>query len=160
MAIAFGLVLLGASCVAIAQYLIFSQPRETPDKSFGDNLVPAILMLSAVASWIAGGVVAAVALRRDRLQSSTGRWAIRVLIFDCALLPLFGVIDGFFQLIGNPLPEGWGEPIVPFWFGGALLALVLALWAKQERLRGLLIIPLYLGAATSTFMLGELITSH
>lgn len=160
LAIALGLDLLGACCIALAQYFIFDQSRDVPDKSFGENLPAAVLMLSAVAVWIAGGVVAAVALYRDRLKSTTGKWAVRLVLFNVTLLPLWGIVNGLFVLFGSALPEGWGEPIVPIWFLVGAVALGLGLASKHERAKGALVLPLLLGAATATFMLGELITQH
>jgi len=115
LAVAVGLDILGAACFAIAQVIIFSQPQESPEKGFFAKLVPAVLMLSVVALWGAGGVIAAVALRRDPLRSSTGKWAIRLVIINISLVPLMGVVTGFFYLIGRSTSQGWAEPLMPIW---------------------------------------------
>jgi hypothetical protein len=160
LAVAVGLDILGAACFAIAQVIIFSQPHEIPEKGFFAKLVPAVLMLSVVALWSAGGVIAAVALRRQPLRSSTGRWAIRLVILNICLVPLMGLITGVLYILGLPTSQGWAEPLMPIWLLAGLAAMVLALIAPHERSRGALMFPLILGAAALTFMLGEVFSDH
>ena len=114
-------------------------------------------MLAAVASAVAGGVVALVSLIRQPAASAAGRWAVRMAAFNALLLPVMGGIAALLSLVGTKLSVGWGEPYMPFWVCSGLAAFGLGVVADEPHHRGLLVLPLMLGATVLTFVFGDIV---
>ena len=160
-------VTIGLDALAIALFVAFAiaVQRDAPQGSGGEGFfsepVPAALLLTAASLAVAAGVVAAVSLVRVPLRSRSGRWASRLAVVNALLMPLVAVsVTTVAWLVGYDLPEGWGEPIAPVWLLSGLAALVLGVRAKDPGRRGLLVLPLMIGAAVLTFWLGEILDPH
>lgn len=156
---------LAIALFVVTQALV-AQRMSHPDHSsyagrgfFADPL-PALCLLAAAGSAVAGGVVAAVSLWADRLATQRGRWAVRLAIFNFLITPLMGAVAGLFSLAGHPLPIGWGQPFVPFWVLSGFGAVALGLGSGEPRHRGALLLPAVLGGAVFTFWLGEILAPH
>ena len=120
---------------------------------FGDPLPDGLATL-AFAAAIAAGAVAATALVREPPRSRAGRWAVGLAIAFVASLPVIGLLT---MALG--LDSGWAEAavrpvlLVVTGFG----AIVLGALAHEPERRGLLFIPLMIGAGALLFFLGDLI---
>jgi len=145
----------------VVTFLVRSGPPDEPQGSgfFADPL-PAVLLILAAVSVIASGVAALIDLLARRLTTRSGRWAFRLAIINCLLQPLTGVIYLLLRLFGLELEEGWGQPIVPFWLAIGLVAAVLGAVAPETKRRGLLVIPLMIGAFALVFVVGEITVPH
>jgi hypothetical protein len=74
--------------------------------------------------------------------------------------PLAVAVYLLLRLFGLELEEGWGQPIVPFWLAIGLIAAVLGAAAPETKRRGLLVIPLMIGAFALVFVVGEVTVPH
>lgn len=157
----FGLLAVAVALFVVVTFLVRSGPPDEPQGSgfFADPL-PAVLLILAAVSVIASGVVALIDLLARRLTTRSGRWAFRLAIINCLLQPLTGVIYLLLRLFGLELEEGWGQPIVPFWLAIGLVAAVLGAVAPETKRRGLLVIPLMIGAFALVFVVGEITVPH
>jgi hypothetical protein len=155
--------LLGVAVVlfVIVILLVTSGPPDEPQgKGFFAEPLPAVLLIAAALSVIASGVLALVDLLVHRLSTGTGKWAFRLAIVNCLLQPLSVAVYLILLLFGLELEEGWGQPIVPFWLAIGLVAAVLGAVAPETRRRGLLVIPLMIGAFALIFVVGEITVPH
>lgn len=134
---------------------------DIPNETFFSDPVPAVLLLAAATVAIAAGIVAAVSLARARLESRAGRWATRLALVNALVMPVVGLsVTAVAWLAGYDLPEGWGQPIAPFWLATGLAAAVLGVVAKEPGRRGVLVVPFMIGAFVLTFWLGEILVPH
>ncbi len=157
---------IGLDLVAVLVFVVFSTVvvarrdgggRET----FFSDPLPAVLVLAAATAAVAAGMVAAVSLARTPLRTRAGRWATRLATANALLLPVVGLsVEGVAWLAGANLPDGWGQPIVPAWIATGFAAAILGVVAKEPGRRGLLVVPLMLGAFVLTFWLGEILAPH
>jgi hypothetical protein len=77
------------------------------------------------------------------------------------LMPIVGVsVTAGAWLVGYDQPEGWGQPIAPFWMAAGLAAAILGIVAKEPGRRGVLVVPFMIGALVLTFWLGEILVPH
>ena len=145
----------------VVTFLVTSGPPDEPQgKGFFAEPLPAVLLIAAALSVIASGVLALVDLLVHRLSTGPGKWAFRLAIVNCLLQPLTVVIYLLLRLFGLELEEGWGQPIVPFWLAIGLVAAVLGAVAPETKRRGLLVIPLMIGAFALVFVVGEITVPH
>jgi hypothetical protein len=122
------------------------------DGFFTDPLPDGLAVLALVAA-IAAGAVAAWALMREPLRTRAGRWALWLAIVFVVSFPVLGLLTE--ALDGA---QGWApEPVVPLLFATALGAMVLGAIAREPERRGLLLIPLLIGASAVMFFLGDLL---
>ena len=101
--------------------------------------------------------MALVSLIRQPAASAAGRWAVRMAAFNALLLPVMGGIAALLSLVGTKLSVGWGEPYMPFWVCSGLAAFGLGVVADEPHHRGLLVLPLMLGATVLTFVFGDIV---
>lgn len=154
--LAFGLDGLAVGAFVAAVLIIRSRgPQVGPDEGFFADPLPAGLMVLAFAATIAAGAVAAWALVREPLRTPAGRWAARLVIAFAVSFPVLGVIT---EVLG--LEQGWAQPLVPPLMLAALSAMVLGAFAREPARRGLLLIPLVIGASAAIFALGEVLAPH
>jgi len=133
-------------------------PEDTSNETFFSHPLPAALLLAAAASMIGGGVVAAVSLVRSPLGSRVGRWATGLAVVNMLLLPVAALsVIAVAALADIDLPEGWGQPIFPVSVLIGLAAVIAGVRAKEPGRRGLLVVPLMIGAFVLVFVIGELI---
>ena len=135
-------------------------PDEPQERGFLAEPLPALLMIAAAVSVISSGVLALVDLLGHRLTTRTGIWAFRLAVVNCLMLPLSVVVYLLLLLVGLKLEEGWGQPMVPFWLAIGLVAAGLGIFAPETRRRGLLMIPLMIGAFALVFVVGEITVPH
>lgn len=135
--------------------------RDTSGGGFFDDPLPAALVLLAATAAVAAGVLATVSLVRDPLRSRAGRWAMWLALLSALMFPAVAAsVTAVAWLVGYDLPDGWGDPIAPFWLLTALAATVLGVRANEPGRRGLLILPVVIGAFVLTFWLGEILAPH
>jgi hypothetical protein len=135
--------------------------QDAGNETFFSDPAPAVLLLTAATVAIAAGIIAGVSLARARLHSRAGRWATGLALANALLIPVGGVsVTAGAWLVGYDLPEGWGQPIVPFWMGAGLAAAMLGAVAKEPGRRGVLVVPFMIGALVLTFWLGEILAPH
>jgi len=147
--------------VGVFAYVGSRGARDTSNETFFSDPAPAVLLLTAATVAIAAGIIAAVSLARARLHSRAGRWATGLALVNALLMPVVGVsVTAGAWLVGYDLPEGWGQPIVPFWMTAGLAAAILGIVAKEPGRRGVLVVPLMIGAFVLTFWLGEILVPH
>lgn len=162
-ALAVSLAMDGLGAVAFAATLVLianRPPAVTRGNGFFADPLPAVTLLGAATLVVGAGAVAVVSLVREPLQNRRGRRAIRIGIFNAVLIPFLGVINGAFSLAGNPLPEGWGQPLVPLWIASGVASILLGLLSGEPDHRGALLVPALIGIAALTFWLGELLSGH
>jgi uncharacterized protein (DUF983 family) len=158
---------LGLDALAVALFVGFvavvprAGSQDSSDDGFFADPLPAVLIVLAATAVVAAGVVAAVSLVRAPLRSRAGRWAMRLAVFNALLMPAVGVsVTTIAWILGYDLPEGWGEPVAPVWLLSGLAALAFGARAKDPGRRGLLVLPLVIGAAVLSFSLGEILSPH
>ena len=124
------------------------------DDGFFTDPLPDGLAVLAFASAIAAGAVAAWALVREPLRTRAGRWALGLAIAFLVSFPVLGLLT-----VALGLEEGWAEPVVrpAVLLATALGAMVLGAFAREPERRGLLFIPLLIGASALIFFLGDLL---
>ncbi|HVA30779.1 MAG TPA: hypothetical protein VMU58_05885, partial [Gaiellaceae bacterium] len=136
-------------------------PDETDGATFFSDPLPAALALAAAAIALAAGAVAAVSLARLPLRTRAGRWAVRLALANALLIPAVVLPVTFVAwLVDAHLSEGWGQPMMPFWFLSGLASAALGVAAKESGRRGILVIPFMIGALVLTFWLGEFLVPH
>ena len=153
---------LGFDAAAVAVFISFvvivtaGGPRDTSDETFFSDPLPAALLLAAAAAVIAGGVVAAVSLVRSPLRSRVGRLAMWLAVANAVLMPVVSLaVIVVAALASLDLAAGWGEPIVPFWVLTGVSAVIAGAVTREPGRRGLLVVPLMLGAVVLVFLVGE-----
>jgi hypothetical protein len=120
-----------------------------------------VLRLGAATVAIAAGVVATVSLVRSPLRSRAGRWATGLALGNALFLPVVGGVGAAGAwLVGQNLPEGWGQPMVPLWMAAGVAAAILGIVADERGRRGVLVVPFMFGALVLTFWLGEVLVPH
>jgi hypothetical protein len=128
---------------------------------FFSEPVPAVLLILAAVAVIASAVTALIDLMGHRLTSTRGKWAFRLAIVNCLLLPVTALaVTAIAALGGFELEEGWGQPIMPVWFVVGFIATVLGATAPEPRRRGVLVLPLMIGAFAFVFVVGEITVPH
>jgi hypothetical protein len=150
----------GAACFSLGLVLLLGlrERQSKPEGGFLADMPGSALMAVAVLLPVVAAGIAAVSLWRDRLESREGRWAVRLTIGAAIFLPLLGTIQGLSELAGHRLPQGWGQPLVPIWLLSMGAVAVLAIRAPDPGRRGMLAIPLVLGAAILAFVTGDIIS--
>lgn len=121
------------------------------DGFFSDPLSDGLAVL-ALAAAILAGVVAAGALLREPPRTRAGRWAVRLAIAFAVSFPVLGLLT---EALG--LEQGWAEPVVPLQLATALGAMLLGAVAHEPDRRGVLLIPLVIGASALMFFLVDLL---
>lgn len=156
--------LLGISVLFfIAMVLIVraGQPENEATGGFFSEPIPAILVILAGIAVISSGPTALIDLLGHRLTTGPGRWAFRLALLNCLLLPVAALaVTAVSWLAGTKLEEGWGQPIVPLWFALGALATVLGAIAPEERRRSILVLPLMISAFALVFLIGEFTVPH
>ncbi len=149
--VAFGLdALMVASIVA---YVAVTGGHGRRDDGFFADPVPDGLAVLALAAAICGGAVAAAALLREPPRTRAGRWALGLAIAFTVSFPVLGLITAVLRL-----DQGWAEPVAaPLQIAVALGAIVLGALAREPQRRGLLLIPLVIGASALMFFLTDLL---
>ena len=105
----------------------------------------------------AAGVMAAVSLWKEPLESRSGRWASALAAFNALFLPLVWVVSWLGAAVGLHFSVSWGMPYFPVWAAAALGALILSFVDRGERSRWTLIGSTIAGAAVLTFFLGDMV---
>lgn len=156
--------LLGSSVLlflAVALVVSTGQPENEATGSFFSEPIPAILMILAGVAIISSGLAALIDLLGHRLSTGPGKWAFRLAILNCLMLPVAALsVTAVAWLVGAKLGEGWGQPIMPVWFASGALATVLGAAAPEDRRRGILVLPLMIGAFALVFLIGEFTVPH
>jgi hypothetical protein len=149
--LAFGLD--GLTVAALVAYLVVTGGAGREDDGFFTDPLPDGLAVLALAAAIAAGAVAAWALVRDPPRTRAGRWALGLAICFVVSFPVLGLLT---EALG--LDQGWAPgPVVPLLAATALAAMVLGAFAREPERRGLLFIPLMIGASALIFFLGDLL---
>lgn len=157
----FGLLLLAVLLFIPVTILVTGGPPDEPQETgFFAEPLPALLLVAAGISVVASGGLALVDLLGRRLGTRPGVWAFRLAVVNSLIQPLTGIIYILATLVGLELKQGWGQPIVPFWFAIGLIAAVLGAVAPEPRRRGLLVIPFMIGAFALVFVVGEVAVPH
>jgi multisubunit Na+/H+ antiporter MnhC subunit len=147
--------------LSVLGYVGSSHARGTSNETFFSDPLPAALLLAAATVAIAAGIGAAVSLARRPLASRAGRWATRLALVNALLIPAVGLsVTAAAWLVAYDLPEGWGQPVMPFWMMSGLAAGILGIVANEPGRRGALVIPFMAGALVVTFWAGELLVPH
>lgn len=156
--------LLGGSVVlflAVAFIVTTGQPENEATGGFFSEPVPAVLMILAGVAVISAGATALIDLLGHRPSTGLGRWAFRLALLNCLLLPAAALtVTAIAGLTGKNLDEGWGQPIMPIWFILGATATVLGAIAPEHRRRGILVLPLMIGAFALVFLIGEITVPH
>lgn len=159
--IPFGLFAVALVLFVVVTILVTPGPSAEPqNRGFFADPLPAVLLILAAVTVIASGVIALVDLLAGRLATRLGRWAFRLALVTWLTQPFMCVAYVLATALRFELKEGWGQPIVPFWFAIGLVAGVLGILASETRRRGVLAIPLMIGAFALTFAIGELTVPH
>jgi hypothetical protein len=150
--LAFGLD--GLAIAALLAYVVVTGGRGRQDDGFFTDPLPDGLAVLAFAAAIAAGAVAAWALVREPPRTRAGRWALGLAIAFVLSFPVLGLLT---EVLG--LEHGWAEPVVrpALPLATALGAMVLGAFAREPGRRGLLFIPLLIGASALIFFLGDLL---
>lgn len=136
-------------------------PENEATGGFFSESVPAMLLILAGFAVISSGLTALTDLLGHRLTTGTGRWAFRLALLNCLLLPVAALsVTAVTWLAGAKLEEGWGQPMMPVWFGLGVVATVLGVMAPEAKRRGILVLPLMIGAFTLFFVIGEFTVPH
>lgn len=147
--------------VAVVITVTAHRPAGEATGSFFSEPVPAVLMVLAVVAVISGAATALIDLMSHRLTSARGRWAFRLAIVNSLLLPVTALaVTAIAALGGFELEEGWGQPVMPVWFVLGSIATVLGAIAPEPRRRGMLVLPLMIGAFALVFVVGEVTVPH
>lgn len=149
--LAFGLD--GLAVAALVAYVAVTEGRGRQDDGFFSDPLPDGLAVLALAATIAAGAVAAWALVREPPRTRAGRWALWLAIAFVASFPVLGLLT---EALGGD--QGWAPgPVLPLLSATALGAMVLGAFAREPGRRGLLLIPLLIGASALMFFLGDLL---
>jgi hypothetical protein len=145
--LAFGLDGLAVATLVAAAVLIESSGGS-------QGTLASVLAGLAFAAAIAAGAVAAWALVREPPRTRAGRWAVGLAIAFVASLPVLGLLT---PALG--LDPGWAEAAVrpTILLVSGFGAMVLGAVAGEPGRRGLLFIPLMIGASALLFFLGDLL---
>ena len=160
--VAFALDGVAVLLVAIASGIVSAWPPREASPAAGVGWSMAILMPLAGALALTAGVVAVVSLRRQRLVTRTGKWAIGIGLFSALINPAV-VLPAYLierAIRGGKVPGDWGEPYSFIWLASIITAIILGLMAREPGRRGLLVIPAVIGAFVLTFVLGEVAIPH
>jgi hypothetical protein len=140
--------------VVLAMVLGLVAAGERGGETVTSNLLLSIPALGAVIAALAGGVVAALALRGDRPASVAGRFALRGTV---ALLPAFALAVAVGSLWES------AQTVLAVALNAAMLAIpaaaVYARVARKDR-AGLLVVPLVVGVIVTVWLLFELTLTH
>jgi len=143
----------GLAVAALVAYVTVTGGSGRQDDGFFTDPLPDGLAVLAFAAAIAAGAVAAWALVREPPRTRAGRWALGLAIAFVVSFPVLGLLT---EALGHE--QGWApEPVVPLLFAMALGAMVLGAFAREPGRRGLLLIPLLIGASALIFFLGDLL---
>lgn len=127
---------------------------ERGGETFTSNLLLSIPALAAAIAALAGGVVAALALRGDRPASVAGRFALRGTV---ALPPAFALAVAVGSLWES------AQTVLALALNAAMLAIpaaaAYARVARKDR-AGLLVVPLVVGVIVAVWLLFELTLTH
>ena len=149
--LAFGLD--GLAVAALVAYVVVTEGGGRQDDGFFTDPLPDGLAVLAVGAAIAAGAVAAWALVREPPQTRAGRWALGLAVAFVVSFPVLGLLT---EALGSE--QGWAPgPVVPLMSAAALGAMVLGAFAHEPGRRGLLFIPLMIGASALIFLLGDLV---
>ena len=149
--LAFGLD--GLAVAALVTYVVVTGGSGRQDDGFFTDPLPDGLAVLAFAAAIAAGAVAAWALLREPPRSRAGHWALGLAIAFVVSFPVLGLLT---EALGRE--QGWApEPVVPLLVATVLGAMVLGAFAPEPGRRGLLFIPLLIGASALIFFLGDLL---
>jgi hypothetical protein len=138
----------GLVLAALVAYVMVTGGHGRQDDGFFADPVPDGLAVLALAAAIAAGAVAAGALVREPPRTRAGRWAVGLAIAFTLSFPVLGLITAALGL-----EQGWAEPVVPLQMAAALGAMLLGAVAREPDRRGLLLIPLVIGASALMFFL-------
>jgi hypothetical protein len=156
--------LLGSSVVLFVAVVLIVTPDGSEGEATGgffSDPAPAILMLLAGIAVISSGATALLDLLGHRLSTGLGRWAFRLALVNCLLIPVAALlVTAIAGLTGAELDEGWGQPIMPIWFIVGAAATVLGAIAPEHRRRGILVLPLMIGTFALVFLIGEFTVPH
>lgn len=156
--------LLGMAIVLFAAVVMTveaSRPEGGATGDFFSEPVPAVLLILAAVAVISGAVTALIDLMGHRLTSTRGKWAFRLAIVSCLLLPVTALAVIVTAALGGfEFEESWGQPIMPVWFVIGFIAMVLGAIAPEPRRRGVLVLPLMIGAFALVFVVGEITVPH
>jgi hypothetical protein len=143
--LAFGLDALALAALAAAVVLI-----ETRDGSQG--VVASVFAGIAFTVAIGAGAVCAWGLIREPLRTRAGRLAVVLAVAFTVSFPALGIITAALDL-----DSGWAEPVIPVQIAAALGAVVLGAVAHEPGRRGLLLVPVVIGASALMFVLTDLL---
>ena len=119
--------------------------------------LPAALIATGAFAAIAAGSLAALAVYRDPLRSRSGGRATQCALVSALISPLICVpVVSIAWLLRIDLPAGWAQPVVPVWMVATAGAVVFGTLAPEPRRRGLLLLPVVVGAYVLTYWLGEI----
>jgi len=138
----------GLALAALLVAVVLIENEEGPEQGTAVSIFAGLAFAAAIA---AGGLTV-LALVRDPLRSGAGRRALGVVACITASFPLLGLATAVFDL-----DEGWAEPVLPFQLAAALGAVVLGARADEPQRRGLLLIPLVIGAGALMFVVTDLL---
>lgn len=150
--LAFGLD--GLVVAALVAYVVVTGGRGRQDDGFFADPLPDGLAVLALAAAIAAGTVAAWALVREPPRTRAGRWALGLAIAFVVSFPVLGLLT---EALG--LEHGWAEAAVrpTILLVSGFGAMVLGAVAHEPGRRGLLFIPLLIGASALIFFLYDLL---
>jgi hypothetical protein len=151
--LAFGLD--GLVLAALVAYVIVTGGHGRQDGGFFADPVPDGLAVLALAAAIGAGAIAAGALVREPPRTRAGRWAVGMAIAFTLSFPVLGLITAALGL-----EQGWAEPVVPLQMAAALGAMLLGAVAREPDRRGLLLIPLVIGASALMLFLVDLLLAY
>ena len=117
-------------------------------------LLVAIVGVAAYGLMIAGGILAAIALKSGEMESGPGRMAVRLAVALAIVLPVMALIFGL--LAATNTWEGDSEPFLGTWVALALITSLVGVFAPEPGRRGLLVFPFLVGVAAVVLLISEL----
>ena len=114
-----------------------------------------MLLLLMAGLLAAGGATAWKGLSSRPLVSTLGRRAFALALVAVVLLPVIVFVLGLLDALGTY--EGDSEPFLAVWLMLSLVASILGGIAPEPGHRGLLVVPLILGAAAIVLLFSEIL---
>ena len=126
-----------------------------------DDSAPVVLTIilifvgvAAYGSMIAGGILAAIALRSGPMESGPGLFAVRMAVILAIVLPIMALTLGLLAVTDTW--ERDSEPFIGPWLLLALVTSLVGAFSREPGRRGLLVFPFLVGVAAVVLLLSEL----